>query len=289
MTKTNKKPDPTVEIKSLSIEVKAEAEGIITAYAAAFGNTDSYGDVINKGAFIKTVSERKDKIKVLYNHDYYSVNALPVGKPISLVEDGYGLLTSTKMSQTQLGKDIYTLAQEGSIDSMSIGYSALKAEYPDDDASRKAGIWRVITEAKLFEYSFVPFPANEGAIITGIKSGVDLEREIKRWTAIAEVNLATKAGRVLSAANAKKILSALTTLQDLVSSAGLDTEEEAAADGTSTTEVTTDESKNGNEPPAHSLLLTALQQETKRLDTSTKKGSLLADLRSFSATLGATP
>jgi hypothetical protein len=73
-----------------------------------------------------------------------------------------------------------------------------------------------------------------------------------------------------------------------VSSAGLDTEEEAAA-STSETDVTTDESKTGNEPPRHSLLLTALQQETKRLDTSTKKGSLLADLRSFGATLGATP
>jgi HK97 family phage prohead protease len=148
MTKTNQKPEPAVETKSLTIEVKAEAEGIITAYAAAFGNTDSYGDVINKGAFIKTVSERKDKIKVLYNHDYYT--QLPVGKPLSLTEDGYGLLTSTKMSQTQMGKDIYTLAQEGALDSMSIGYSAMKAEYPDSVAT---GIYRTITEAKLFEYS----------------------------------------------------------------------------------------------------------------------------------------
>lgn len=218
MTKTNQKPDNLVETKNLTIEIKAEGEGIVTAYAAAFGNTDSYGDVIQKGAFAKTVAERKDKVKVLYNHDTWQ--HLPVGKPVSMVEDSYGLLTSTKMSQTQMGQDIYTLAQEGALDSMSIGYSALKAEYPEDYMT--SGVYRVITELKLYEYSFVPFPANEGAVITGIKSGADLEREIRRWKAITEVNLSTKAGRVLSAANAKKILTALSELQDLVSAAGLD-------------------------------------------------------------------
>lgn len=286
MSKSNQKPEQLHEIKSLHIEIKAQPEGVIEAYAAAFGNTDSYGDVINRGAFVKTISERKDKIKVLYNHDYYS--ALPVGKPVSLIEDNYGLLTSTKMSQTQMGQDIYTLAQEGALDSMSIGYTALKAEYPDDDASRSAGIWRKITEAKLYEYSFVPFPANEAAVITGIKSGADLEREIKRWKAIAELNFATKAGRVLSAANAKKILSALSELQDLVAAAGLDQEEEAA-DGTSDSGTTsTDASKSSREPPAHSPLLTALQLKARELEVEETKGGLLAELRSFGASLGGT-
>ncbi|AWN24015.1 HK97 family phage prohead protease [Deinococcus irradiatisoli] len=151
MTKTNVKP-ADLETKSLNIEIKAEGEGIITAYAAAFGNTDSYGDVIQKGAFVKTVAERKDKIKVLYNHDYYS--NLPIGKPINMIEDSFGLLASMKMSQTQMGQDVYTLAQEGALDSMSIGYSAIKAEYPDDVQARASGIWRIITEAKLY-FAFV--------------------------------------------------------------------------------------------------------------------------------------
>lgn len=280
MTKTNTKP-PDLETKSLNIEIKAEGEGIITAYAAAFGNTDSYGDVIQRGAFTKTVTERKDKVKVLYNHDYYS--NLPVGKPVSMIEDSYGLLTSTKMSQTQMGQDIYTLAQEGALDSMSIGYSAVKAEYPDDSVARTSGIWRMITEAKLYEYSFVPFPANESAVITGIKSGADLEREIKRWHAITEINLSTKAGRVLSAANAKKILTALAELQDLVSAAGLD---EAADDGTSAG-VTAD-TKSSPEPAPPLSLLTVLQQKARQLETEGQGASVLADLRRFGASLGGT-
>ncbi|MFC4426212.1 HK97 family phage prohead protease [Deinococcus navajonensis] len=280
MSKSNTKP-ADLETKNLNIEIKAEPEGVITAYAAAFGNTDSYGDVIQRGAFTKTITERKDKVKVLYNHDYYS--NLPVGKPISMVEDSYGLLTSTKMSQTQMGQDIYTLAQEGALDSMSIGYSALKAEYPDDQASRASGIWRVITEAKLYEYSFVPFPANESAVITGIKSGTDLEREIKRWKAITELNLSTKAGRVLSAANAKKILSALSELQDLVSAAGLD---EAADEGTS--DDSTADTKSRPEPAQPLSLLSALQQKAKSLETEVKKGDVLHELRRFGQSLGGT-
>jgi HK97 family phage prohead protease len=282
MTKTNEKPSAAPETKNFTVEVKAEGEGIVTAYAAAFGNTDSYGDVIQKGAFIKTVSERKDKVKVLYNHDTWQ--HLPVGKPVSMTEDGYGLLTSTKMSQTQMGQDIYTLAQEGALDSMSIGYSAIKAEYPED--YRTTGIYRVITELKLYEYSFVPFPANEGAIITGIKSGDDLAREIKRWHAITEVNLSTKAGRVLSAANAKKILTALNELQDLVSAAGLDTEEEAATGTSDAADGATGESKTSREPREHSSLLSALHQKASQLDAEVKTGSLLADLRAFGASLG---
>lgn len=278
MTKTNQKPDSLVETKNLTIEIKAEGEGIVTAYAAAFGNTDSYGDVIQKGAFAKTVAERKDKVKVLYNHDTWS--NLPVGKPLSMVEDGYGLLTSTKMSKTQMGQDIYTLAQEGALDSMSIGYTALKAEYPED--YRTTGIYRIITELKLYEYSFVPFPANEGAVITGIKSGEDLEREIKRWKAITELNLSTKAGRVLSAANAKKILTALSELQDLVSAAGLD----EAADDDGTSSSATADAKSSREPREHSSLLSALQKKASQLDTDVKKGSLLADLRKFGQSLG---
>lgn len=287
MTKT-KKPDNTIETKNFTVEIKAEGEGIITAYAAAFGNTDSYGDVIQKGAFIKTINERKDKVKVLYNHDHYS--NLPIGKAISLAEDTYGLLTSMKMSRTQMGQDIYTLAQEGALDSMSIGYSAVKATYPDDEASYKAGIYRVLTEVRLYEVSIVPFPANEGAVITGIKSGADLEREIKRWHAITELNLSTKAGRVLSAANAKKILTALNELQELVSAAGLDEPDEEAAEGTSEADAkTTADTKSSPEPRTHSSLLTALQQKARTLDTETKGSSILADLRAFGASLGGNP
>lgn len=274
------------ETKSLTIEVKAEAEGIITAYAAAFSNTDSYGDVIQRGAFAKTIVERgpsgSKKVKVLYNHDTWE--HLPVGVPQALSEDSYGLLTSTKMSKTQLGQDIYTLAQEGALSEMSIGYSAVKATYPDDEVNRQTGIWRIIAEAKLYEYSFVPFPANESAVITGVKNMADLEREIARWKTIAEVGMSAKAGRVLSGQNARRIQAALKELQDLLAEAGA---EEAADDSTSTD--ATSEEKGNAEPPTHSPLLSALQTKARQLNAESRKSDLLDSLRRFGTSLRGNP
>lgn len=47
-----------IETKSVSIDVKAQAEGVIEAYAATFNGVDSYGDTIRPGAFLKTIAER---------------------------------------------------------------------------------------------------------------------------------------------------------------------------------------------------------------------------------------
>ena len=270
---------PAIETKSVSIEVKAGPENIIEAYAATFNGVDSYGDTIRPGAFAKTIAERgpqgSKKIRVLQNHDF---TQMPIGVPVAMTEDSYGLLTSTKMSQTQMGRDIYTLAQEGAINELSIGYTPVKFAYADEQTT---GYMRELLECKLFEYSFLTLmPADERAIITSVKSMADLERLIAQAKAIAEVDLQAKVGRVLSGANARRIQAALKELQDLLAEAGI----EEAADGTSAD--TTPAEKSRAEPPAHSPLLSALQQEAKRLDTDARKGSLLMELRRFGASLG---
>lgn len=262
-----------METKSFNLEIKATGDGLVTAYAAAFNNVDSYGDVIRPGAFAKTIRERKDRIKVLYNHRSYD---LPIGKPQTMEEDTRGLLTVTKMSGTQQGQDVYTLIGEGAINECSIGYTPIQAGYITENETQL----RELRELKLFEYSFVNFPANEDAIITGIKSLADLEREIKRWHAIAEVNLAAKAGRTLSGANARRVLAALNELRDLLAEAGI--EEEAADEGTSDT--TSDSEKTRGEPRKHSALDQLLSFKTG-LEREEEKGSALSELRSFAQTL----
>lgn len=273
-----------LETKSHTVEVKASAEGIIEAYASTFNGVDSYGDTIRPGAFTKTVAERgpsgSRKIKTLLNHDAWG--GLPVGVPQAMTEDAYGLLTSTKMSATQTGRDIYTLAQEGAISELSIGYWPVKFTYADET---QTGYRRELLEVGLLEYSFVTIPADERAVITGLKSVDDLERAIRRAAAIADVNLSTKAGRTLSGANAKRVQAALKELQDLLVEAGI--EEAAQEDGTS--DDPTPAEKSRSEPLTHSPLLTALQQKTRQLDTEGRKGTLLSDLRRFGESLGGTP
>ncbi|TDE85303.1 HK97 family phage prohead protease [Deinococcus sp. S9] len=356
---------PAIETKSVSIEVKAGPENIIEAYAATFNGVDSYGDTIRPGAFAKTIAERgpqgSKKIRVLQNHDF---TQMPIGVPVAMTEDSYGLLTSTKMSQTQMGRDIYTLAQEGAINELSIGYTPVKFAYADEQTT---GYMRELLECKLFEYSFLTLmPADERAIITSVKSMADLERLIAQAKAIAEVNLSSKAGRTLSGRNAKRVVTALKELQDLLAEAGVtagdyqdgdrvvitgephmegqsagtvklinpgpaygiifdgmedmgvhrwyvddelepeggvsDAEDEKAKKPrkkpmgnmpgmkslprAGAVPGTPGAANPASEPPAHSPLLSALQQEAKRLDTDARKGRLLMELRRFGASLG---
>ena len=53
-----------MEFRSVQTEFKADtSQRILEGYASAFGNPDSYGDIVQRGAFTKTILERKDRIK----------------------------------------------------------------------------------------------------------------------------------------------------------------------------------------------------------------------------------
>jgi HK97 family phage prohead protease len=131
-----------------------------TGYASVFGNIDSYGDIMEKGAFKKTIQERGDRIKVMYNHTF------TIGRSLELEETPKGLFVKGYISQTHRGDEVLTLMADGAIDEMSIGYQAVK--HVQDTHEGKSV--RRLTEVKLFEFSPVDFAANDQAIITGIKA-----------------------------------------------------------------------------------------------------------------------
>ena len=83
-----KKSDtPQREYKSVSfvLESADENTGEFSGYAAVFGNVDSGGDVIEKGAFAKTIVEDFARIKILSQHNSYD---LPIGKPVTSSSPG---------------------------------------------------------------------------------------------------------------------------------------------------------------------------------------------------------
>lgn len=59
------------KIKQAGVDDRLD-EGEILAYASIFGNVDSYGDVVVKGAFERTLEQWKssgDYIPLLWGHD----------------------------------------------------------------------------------------------------------------------------------------------------------------------------------------------------------------------------
>lgn len=130
------------------------------AYASVFNNVDLDNDKIVKGAFTKTIKDRKHMPAVFSNHD---INSLPIGVITEMVEDDYGLLVKGIICDTQEGNDVYKLMKANALHSFSIGYKTVK--------STDVNGVRVITEIKLYEVSIVNLiPANELAVLQQIKA-----------------------------------------------------------------------------------------------------------------------
>lgn len=131
----------------------------IEGYAAVFGNRDSYGDVILKGAFEKTLVERPD-VKVLWQHD----PRLPIGKQVDGFEDEFGLRVQGELSAiSRVEDEVVPLLLDGVVSGLSIGYDVIDEEY-----NPELNCW-FLKEIDLFEWSPVTFPANELASVTEVK------------------------------------------------------------------------------------------------------------------------
>lgn len=153
------------QTKSLKFTDMAMDDRTFKGYASTW-DIDRVGDVIHQGAFKKTIQERGNQIKVLFNHNQ------AIGKPLTMREDAKGLYVEAKISKTALGDEVLELMRDGVIDQMSIGFSI-----PNGKSSMDHEGIRHIHEVKLYEFSPVTFPANEAAIITGVKSLTDMVQQ----------------------------------------------------------------------------------------------------------------
>jgi len=162
-------------------EHKSDDSGqlIISGYGAVFGNIDSYNEVIERGAFTKTLIDRKERVAFCYQHDIWN----PIGKIIELREDEKGLFVKAVMSAAE--EDIQTKIKEEILKEMSIGYRPINTK-----SEMRNGIQvDVLTEIKLIEISLVTVAANPLAVIESMK-GEDkinyVENEFDRVLAIVK-------------------------------------------------------------------------------------------------------
>jgi len=139
---------------------------IVTGYLSTFGNIDLDGDIMEKGAFTKTLAERKDQIFFLNQHNWQQ----PLSKFAVLEEDAKGLYFETNpIPDTTYGDDVLKLYDAGVLDQHSIGFKTIVGEY-----NNKTDL-RTIKEVKLYEGSVVTMAANPQAVLIGVK-GYTLEQ-----------------------------------------------------------------------------------------------------------------
>lgn len=136
-----------MEYKAAITEIKDLSEmGIVTFYASVFGNKDLGGDVIEKGAFSKTINENSKNVRHFKHHDSTQM----VGVVKEMQEDSKGLLvTSQLILKTQLGSETYeeykAMLQAGKSMDHSIGYNVIKKDEKEDV--------RYLKELRLMEVS----------------------------------------------------------------------------------------------------------------------------------------
>ncbi len=159
-----------LQIKDVRIEQTKAKSDIFTfvGYASTFGNVDSYGDTVIKGAFLDTLKERERNIKMRWNH-WGDV----IGKWIDLSEDDNGLKVTGELTPNHsTANDVKASLIHEAIDGLSIGYSAVK------ETKNETGGYD-LEQIHLYEISVVEEPADIHATIDNLKSHIEQLENIK--------------------------------------------------------------------------------------------------------------
>jgi HK97 family phage prohead protease len=157
-------------MKHRQVAFKADAvndDGTFKGYASVFGNVDSYGEIVDPGAFADSLAQIKasgDPLPVLWQHN----STQPIGGSDVLQEDETGLLTEGFLltDMIPLAKQAHALMKRRVVKGLSIGYYVERSSY-----NEKTGI-RNLQQLSLQEYSIVTFPANTLATVESVKAAV---------------------------------------------------------------------------------------------------------------------
>lgn len=150
------------EMRRRSYEVRAAADDgrTITGLAVPFDTeteiVPGFREKIARGAInLDTMPS------LFYRHSE------PIGVITAMSETSEGLEIEARVSDTALGRDAATLAKDGAIRSLSIGF--FEREYTDTTTPDGATL-RTQTDIDLREISLVPIPAYDAATITQVRA-----------------------------------------------------------------------------------------------------------------------
>lgn len=149
-------------------------DGTFSGYASLFGEVDLGRDMVERGAFARSLRRRgATGIRLLFQHD----PSEPVGRWTEVREDERGLFVRGQLATSSArGREVLALLRDGALDGLSIGYRTVRAR---KDAA--TGIRRIL-EADLWEISIVTFPMLTGARISSVKGRrLPTKREFERW------------------------------------------------------------------------------------------------------------
>ena len=162
--------DRPVMFKSFTGDFKVSKDSrTVSGYLAAFGNIDGDGDMLIKGCFAKSISDRGPasstarKIAYLYHHDM----SRPLGRFTELKEDDKGLYFEAELDNIQLANETLEQYISGTLNQHSIGFRYVWDKCEADQIGGQMVL--ICRELQLFEGSVVTLGANENTPFLGLK------------------------------------------------------------------------------------------------------------------------
>ncbi len=153
-----------------TFELKADEVGGVSGFFSTYDKTpDSYGDIIEPGAFTETLKKREESghpFPLCFNHDFSAV----IGAVDKVEDTEKGPYIEAHFLDTDLAKDVRKMLQSGAIYQFSFAYDVLGWREPNEE-EKKAGVTNVLTKVEVFEVSIVTVPANQNAVVTDVKAG----------------------------------------------------------------------------------------------------------------------
>lgn len=186
----------------------ADDTGTFSGLASVYGNVDLGGDVVERGAFSKTLSENPT-VPVLWQHDSREVIGSGV---LRNTREGLAIDATLDM-EDPVAQKAYRKLKKGYMKGLSIGFDTMEDEVKNNI--------RHLKEIKLWEVSVVTFPMQLGAMVNSVKRMVQSHKDDFR----------TELDAAQTWANQYMMLSALSdSLSDAVYGEGSDEEIQSAVE-----------------------------------------------------------
>lgn len=152
-----------------------DGSGIFEGYASVFGNVDSYGDKVIRGAFSKSLAKSFPNdgagIPCYWSHRMDDPEFI-LGKTISAVEDEHGLKVRVSLDlDNPKAAAAYRALKAGAVNQMSFAYEVVDSHFVPEKGAKFGGV-NELRELNIFEVSVVQIGANTATSIDMVKSAL---------------------------------------------------------------------------------------------------------------------
>lgn len=167
-----------MEFKSFIAEQKILDDRIVEGFASVTGVLDLGNDRIASRAFKKTLRERSEKVRHLWQHDFkqppiavilqleeVGTDELPTGIKRKFPDATGALKVTRQYLETERGEEVFQGIRSGAIKEMSIGFDPIKVEFKEEQQDNGIKIpTRILREIALWDTSDVNWGMNPATV-----------------------------------------------------------------------------------------------------------------------------